>query len=224
MGHVSVRTRVVIADDQPLIREGVARVLSAQHDLEVAGVATDGIEAVELVAEATPDVALLDIRMPRLDGIEATRRILSGEHDATPRILIMTTFNLDAYVYEALRAGASGFLLKDARPAKLLDAVRTVARGEALIDPGATRALIGEFGRRIRPPLADQRAAATLTAREREVLKLLADGRSNAEIADALVVTRETVKTYVSRLLLKLGLRDRVQAVVYAYRAGLVDD
>ncbi|MGA0567727.1 response regulator [Rathayibacter sp. KR2-224] len=221
---MSARTRVVIADDQPLIREGVARVLSAQHDLEVAGVATDGIEAVELVAEATPDVALLDIRMPRLDGIEATRRILSGEHDATPRILIMTTFNLDAYVYEALRAGASGFLLKDARPAKLLDAVRTVARGEALIDPGATRALIGEFGTRIRPPLADQRAAATLTAREREVLRLLPDGRSNAEIADALVVTRETVKTYVSRLLLKLGLRDRVQAVVYAYRAGLVDD
>ncbi|GAB3611280.1 response regulator transcription factor [Humibacter ginsengiterrae] len=222
MELVNARTRIVLADDQPLIREGVSRVLGSQPDLELVGTASDGLEAVALVNEHRPDVALLDIRMPRLDGIEATRRILSVEN--APRILIMTTFNLDSYVYEALRAGASGFLLKDARPDKLLDAVRTVARGEALIDPAATRALIGEFGTRIRPPLSDARAAAGLTNRELEVLKLLADGRSNAEIADALIVTRETVKTYVSRLLLKLGLRDRVQAVVYAYRTGLVED
>jgi DNA-binding NarL/FixJ family response regulator len=217
-------TTVVVADDQPLIREGLARVLNSQPDLEVVGQAVDGIQAVELVAERAPDVAILDVRMPGLDGIEATRRILADAGEHASRILVITTFNLDAYVYEALRAGASGFLLKDAGAVKLLDAVRTVARGEALIDPAATRALIGEFGARIRPPLADRRAAAALTSRERDVLALLAKGSSNAEIAEALVVTRETVKTYVSRLLVKLGLRDRVQAVVFAYRAGLVDD
>lgn len=212
--------RVIIADDQTLVRDGFARVIGSQPDFDVVGTAEDGRAAVELAALVQPDLVVMDVRMPRLDGITATAEIIAASKKP-PRVLVVTTFNLDSYVYDALRAGASGFLLKDTRPEALLEALRTIARGDALIDPAATRALIGAFGDRIRPAFADDGALETLTARESETLALLAEGMSNAEIAEAMTVGVETAKTYVSRVLIKLGLRDRVQAVVYAHRVGI---
>jgi DNA-binding NarL/FixJ family response regulator len=219
--------RIAIIDDQLLVRDGFARVVRAQHDMELVGIGATGRDAVSIARTQAPDVMVMDIRMPILDGIAATREILGagfGSATRPPRILIVTTFNLDEYVFDALRAGASGFLLKDATPASLVDAIRTVARGDALVDPAVTRSLIGAYAARLRPRTESADSAVTLTPREREVLRLLAQGMSNAEIAAALVVTRETAKTYVSRVLLKLGVRDRVQAVVYAYRSGIADE
>jgi DNA-binding NarL/FixJ family response regulator len=218
---VSAPIRVLVCDDQALIRTGFATIIDAQDDLSVVGECGDGRAAVDLAASLRPDVVVMDVRMPVLDGIEATRR-LAGAGVADPvKVLVVTTFNLDEYVYEALRAGASGFLLKDAPPAHLLNGIRTVASGAALLDPEVTRQLVGRFASRIRP--ADHTPAdAVLTPRELEVLRLIANGLSNGEIAVTLVISQETVKTYVSRILAKLGLRDRVQAVVYAYRQGLV--
>ena len=215
--------RVAIVDDQQIVVEAFVRVLKSREEFSVVATGNTGYDAVTIAETGGVDVIVMDIRMPGLDGIGATRRIL-GAGPRAPRILMVTTFNLDSYVYEALRAGASGFLLKDAPPHDLVTAVRTVARGDAMVDPSVTRALIGSHARRIRPPAEPVEALAMLTKREHEVLRLLAAGMSNAEIADHLVVTRETVKTYVSHLLSKLGLRDRVQAVVLAYRAGIVDD
>lgn len=216
----SVARRVIIADDQLLVRDAFSRVIASQPDFDVVGVAEDGREAVELAGQLRPDLMVMDVRMPRLDGIAATAEILAASAQP-PRVLVVTTFNLDSYVYDALKAGASGFLLKDARPEVLLEALRTIARGDALIDPAATRALIGAFGDRIRPAFIDDGPLRTLTTREHETLTLLAEGLSNAEIAEAMTVGSETAKTYVSRVLLKLGLRDRVQAVVFAHRAGI---
>jgi DNA-binding NarL/FixJ family response regulator len=219
--------RVAIVDDQQLVRDGFARVVRAQDDMELVGLGATGRDAVDIALEHAPDVVVMDIRMPILDGIAATREILGagfGGATRTPRILIVTTFNLDEYVFDALRAGASGFLLKDATPGQLVDAIRTVARGDALVDPAVTRALIGAYADRLRPRTESADSAETLTPREREVLRLLAQGMSNIEIAAVLFVTRETAKTYVSRILLKLGVRDRVQAVVYAYRSGIADE
>ena len=206
--------RIVVADDHEVVRSGYAALLDTQPDFSVAGTATDGDQAVRLCHEHQPDVVLMDVRMPTMDGIEATRRI-NG-----PRVLILTTFDLDEYVYDALRAGASGFLLKDVTAERLFDAVRVIAAGEALLAPTVTRRLIGEFARlrpQPRPP-----ELASLTPRETEVLRLVAEGLSNPEIGRRLVVTEETVKTHVSRMLGKLGLRDRTQAVVAAYESGLV--
>jgi DNA-binding NarL/FixJ family response regulator len=219
--------RVLICEDQALVRAGYATIFAAQPDMQVVGEAADGVAAVQAATALRPDVAVMDVRMPLLDGIEATRR-LAGPGAADPvKILVVTTFNVDEYVYEALRAGASGFLLKDAPPAELINGIRTVARGESLLAPVVTRALIGRFADRVRPladPAGNTRAAlAQLSPREAEVLTLIARGLSNAEIAAELVLSAETVKTYVSRLLTKLDLRDRVQAVVLAYRTGLVD-
>jgi len=212
--------RVVIADDQQIVREGFAALLGTQDDFQVAGTAADGEEAVELCRAELPDVVLMDVRMPRLDGIEATRRLAGGGD--RPRVLILTTFDLDEYVYDALAAGASGFVLKDVAAERLFDAVRVVAAGDALLAPAVTRRLIAEFAR-LRPRLPAQPVRlAELTPRETEVLRLVAEGLSNGEIADRLVVTRETVKTHVSHVLAKLGLRDRSQAVVVAYESGLV--
>ncbi|MEW1973686.1 response regulator transcription factor [Microbacterium profundi] len=216
--------RVVVCDDQDLVRSGFVTILDAQSDLEVVGEASDGQTAIRLVEQEKPDVVVMDIRMPRMDGIEATRRIAGPGVDDPARVLIVTTFNLDALVFDALRAGASGFLLKDARPAELLDAVRTVASGESLLSPAVTRALIGRYAERVRPVHRDRSELDSLTAREHEVLVLIADGLSNAEIALRLVISHETVKTYVSRILSKLSLRDRVQAVVLAHRLGIVRD
>ncbi|MFJ4046114.1 response regulator [Microbacterium sp. NPDC089987] len=213
--------RVVVCDDQDLIRAGFVTIIDAQPDLVVVGEATNGIDAVKLVERERPDVVVMDIRMPLLDGIEATRRIAGPDAEIAARVLVVTTFSLDSLVYDALRAGASGFLLKDARPAELTAAIRTVAAGESLLDPAVTRALIGRYGERLRPSESDSTTFDALTARERDVLVLLADGQSNAEIAAQLVISHETVKTYVSRILMKLGVRDRVQAVVLAHRAGL---
>ncbi|HWU07658.1 MAG TPA: response regulator transcription factor [Streptomyces sp.] len=213
--------RVLICDDQVLIRTGLATIVDAQPDLEVAGECGDGQTAVELAGKVHPDVVVMDIRMPVLDGIAATR-LLAGAGVRHPvKVLVVTTFNLDEYVYEALRAGASGFLLKDAPPDRLLHGIRTVAAGAALLDPEVTRQLVGRYAARIRPA-DDHGPGIPLTPRELEVLRLIADGLSNNEIAASLVISRETVKTFVSRILTKLGLRDRVQAVVYAYRQGLV--
>jgi DNA-binding NarL/FixJ family response regulator len=215
-----VSIRVLIADDQALVRAGFRKILEADSDLEVVAEAVDGLEAVEKAQRLAPDVVLMDIRMPNLDGLEATRRLLGAR--AETRVLILTTFGLDEYVYEALRAGASGFLLKDAPPEDLLAAVRVIARGDALLDPAITRAVIAEFARRpVRSELA--RSLEDLTPREREVLELLARGLSNAEIAQRFVVSDGTVKTHVASVLRKLGLRDRVQAVIYAYESGLVE-
>ncbi|MFS0700613.1 response regulator [Cellulomonas sp. 179-A 4D5 NHS] len=211
--------RVLVCDDQALIRTGFATIIGAQPDLEVVGECGDGRAAVDLAGRLQPDVVVMDVRMPVLDGIEATR-LLAGAGVARPvKVLVVTTFNLDEYVYEALRAGASGFLLKDAPPAQLLHGIRTVASGAALLAPEVTRRLVGRYAGRIRPPETPPDTA--LTPRELEVLRLLADGLSNSEIAATLVISPETVKTYVSRILTKLDLRDRVQAVVYAYRRGL---
>jgi DNA-binding NarL/FixJ family response regulator len=212
--------RVVVADDQLLVRMGMVTIIDAQPDLTVVGECGDGESVVALAAKLRPDVVVMDVRMPRLDGIEATRRIAGAGVPDPVKVLVVTTFNLDEYVYEALRAGASGFLLKDAPPDRLLHGIRTVAIGASLLDPEVTRTLVGRYASRIRP--ADAPPHGRLTPRELEVLRLLADGRSNSEIAATLTISPETVKTFVSRILTKLGLRDRVQAVVYAYRNGLV--
>ncbi|MFF5147223.1 response regulator [Streptomyces sp. NPDC013157] len=214
--------RVVIADDQQMVRQGFTVLLNAQPGIEVVGQAVDGLDAVAKVAELAPDVVLMDIRMPELGGIEATRRIV-GERPHI-KVLVLTTFDLDEYVYEALRSGASGFLLKDASADKLAEAVRVVAAGDALLAPGITRRLITQFsqldGGGVRAPLKER--VADLTERETEVLTLIAQGLSNAEIAERLVVAEQTVKTHVGRILVKLGLRDRTQAAVFAYESGLV--
>ncbi|MFD7973703.1 response regulator [Streptomyces clavifer] len=214
--------RVLIADDQMMVRQGFTVLLNAEPGIEVVGQAVDGLDAVGKVAELAPDVVLMDIRMPRLGGIDATRSI-TGAPGSTVRVLVLTTFDLDEYVYEALRAGASGFLLKDASAAELARAVRVVAAGDALLAPNITKRLIAEFSRVSSAPRAPGRdRVGDLTGRETEVLSLVAQGLSNAEIAGRLVVAEQTVKTHVSRILVKLGLRDRTQAAVYAYESGLV--
>ncbi|MEU0118404.1 response regulator transcription factor [Streptomyces bobili] len=213
--------RVLIADDQQMVRQGFTVLLNAQPDIEVIGQAVDGLDAVAQVAALAPDVVLMDIRMPELGGIEATRRITVATPDI--KVLVLTTFDLDEYVYEALRAGASGFLLKDASADQLAEAVRVVAAGDALLAPGITRKLIAEFSRLDGTPRAPQKErVGDLTERETEVLTLIAQGLSNAEIARHLVVAEQTVKTHVGRILVKLGLRDRTQAAVFAYESGLV--
>jgi DNA-binding NarL/FixJ family response regulator len=213
--------RIVVADDHEVVRAGFAALLETQPDFTVVGTASDGAEAVKISRELQPDVVLMDVRMPGTDGIEATRQ-LTGTGANGPHVIILTTFDLDEYVYDALCAGASGFLLKDVTGERLFDAVRVVAAGEALLAPAVTRRLISEFAR-LRPTApAPPAAVAELTPRETEVLRLLAEGLSNPEIADRLVITEETVKTHVSRVLHKLALRDRAQAVVLAYESGLV--
>jgi DNA-binding NarL/FixJ family response regulator len=218
---MSAPVRVVICDDQALIRTGLATIVDAQPDLEVVGECGDGQAGVDLARELRPDVVVMDIRMPVLDGLEATRLLAGAGVQHPVKVLVVTTFNLDEYVYEALRAGASGFLLKDAPPDRLLHGIRTVAMGAALLDPDVTRRLVGRYAARIRPAEGTVREIP-LTPREMEVLRLIADGLSNSEIAASLVISPETVKTFVSRILTKLDLRDRVQAVVFAYRHGLV--
>ncbi|NUT52120.1 MAG: response regulator transcription factor [Saccharothrix sp.] len=212
--------RVVVADDQVLVRTGFRMILSADG-IEVVGEATNGVEAVEAVRRTVPDVVLMDIRMPELDGLEATRRILTGG-DADPRVIILTTFDLDHYVYAALAAGASGFLLKDVTPEHLVASVRMVRSGDALLAPAITRRLVERFASRGADTAAAHRDLAALTPRELEVLRMLARGLSNAELAGELHLSEATVKTHVARILAKLGLRDRVQAVVVAYETGLV--
>lgn len=217
--------RVLIADDQGMVRTGFSVFLSAQPDIEVVGEAADGAEAVRKAAELGPDVILMDVRMPLLDGLSATRQILGdppGGEVEPPKILVLTTFDLDDYVYEALRAGASGFLLKDASAGQLAEAVRIVARGDALLAPGVTKRLISEFARLGAPRSPTRASLEQLTERETEVLALVAQGLSNAEIAAHLVLSEQTVKTHVGRILAKLRLRDRPQAIVYAYETGLV--
>jgi len=214
--------RVLIVDDQSLVRAGFRMILEAEGDVEVVGEASDGAEALEAAAEHSPDVILMDVRMPNVDGLEATRRLLEGRSEG-PRILILTTFDLDEYVWEALHAGASGFLLKDTPPEQLVDAIRVVAAGDALLAPAITRRVIEEFVSR--PPASARRPAPgldELTARELEMLRYVARGLSNAEIAEAAFVSETTVKTHVAHILMKLRLRDRVQAVVYAYEHGIV--
>jgi DNA-binding NarL/FixJ family response regulator len=213
--------RILVADDHEVVRSGFAELLDTQPDLAVVGTASNGREAVRLGRELGPDVVLMDIRMPGMDGIEATRQ-LTRHAAGTPRVLVLTTFDLDEYVYDALRAGASGFLLKDVTAERLIDAVRIIAAGDALLAPGITRRLISEFAQRPATTPKPPAALDELTPREAEVLQLLAAGLSNSEIAATLVITDETVKTHVSRILTKLGLRDRTQAVVLAYESGLV--
>ncbi len=213
-------TRLLIADDQALVRGAFQLLLDSAPDLEVVGQAANGAEAVELAAELAPDVVLMDIRMPVMDGLEATKRILADQPQT--RVLVLTTFDLDEYVYSALRSGASGFLLKDAMPDELINAVRVVAAGEALLSPRATRLLVAEFAARPGPDRPAPAALATLTDRERDVLRLIADGLSNAEICAHLVISAGTTKTHIGHLLAKLGARDRAQLVVIAYQSGLV--
>ncbi|GGP03307.1 response regulator transcription factor [Nonomuraea glycinis] len=216
--------RLLICEDQELVRAGYTTIFSSQPDMEVIGEAADGRAAIEAARRLRPDVIVMDIRMPIIDGIEATRQ-LAGPGLATPaKILVVTTFNVDVYVYEALKAGASGFLLKDAAPAELIKGVRTIARGDSLLAPAVTRTLIGRHAEHLRPTTlqAREEVVRALTARELEVLEQIAAGRTNAEIAAELFITIETVKTYVSRILMKLDLRDRVQAVILAFRVGLV--
>ena len=213
--------RILIVDDQALVRGGFRLILDAQKDMQVVGEAEDGRDAIEQARALAPDVVLMDIRMPVLDGIEATRRML-GDDAGAPRVLILTTFDADRYVYDAMKAGASGFLLKDVRPEQLADAVRVVAGGDALLAPVITRRLVEEFVRRPAPGSHAPDELAELTDRELDVLKLVAHGRSNAEIGSTLFVTEATVKTHVTHILAKLRLRDRVQAVVFAYECGLV--
>jgi DNA-binding NarL/FixJ family response regulator len=212
--------RVLIADDQALVRAGFRMILEAEIDIEVVGEAVDGDEAVRMARECTPDVVLMDIRMPNLDGLEATRQIVRGEEG--PRVLVLTTFDLNEYVYEALRAGASGFLLKDAPAEQLVAGIHIVAGGEALLAPSITRRVIEQFAQAPPTVVEPPQSLAELTPRELEVFKLVARGLSNAEIAEELVVSDTTVKTHVARVLMKLGLRDRVQAVVLAYESGVV--
>jgi DNA-binding NarL/FixJ family response regulator len=210
---------VLLADDQALVRSGFRLILEAREDIEVVGEASDGAEAVELAQSLNPDVILMDVRMPKLDGVEATRRLTAAGSSA--RVVILTTFDLDEYVHEAIRAGASGFLLKDVEPVQLVEAVRVIAAGEALLAPSVTRRLLDRFARSL-PEDKPPPSLEALTARELEILRLVAAGLSNAEIAEQLVVSEATVKTHVSSILRKLRLRDRVQAVVLAYDAGLV--
>jgi len=218
---MSAPIRVLIADDQPMVRAGLRMILELEPDIDIVGEAADGNEAVAVAAATEPDVILMDVRMPNLDGLEATRRIVGSREDG-PRVLILTTFDLDVYVYEALASGASGFVLKDIEPEKLVDAIRVIANGEALLSPTVTKKLIEEFVRRppdvVRP---SPRELEQLTAREAEIMALVARGLSNAEIAAQAFVSEPTVKTHVARILMKLGLRDRVQVVVYAYEHGL---
>jgi DNA-binding NarL/FixJ family response regulator len=213
--------RVLIADDESLVRGGFAMILGAHDDIEVVGEATDGAEAVELAKSLRPDVVLMDIRMPGIDGLQATKRLLT-DVPSPPRVLILTTFDLDEYVYEAMKVGASAFLLKTAPANQLAEAVRAVARGDALLSPVITKRLIEEYVRRPPPGETVPPRFDSLTDRELEVLRLVATGLSNAEIAESLYVSDTTVKTHVNRLLSKLGLRDRVQAVVLAYESGFV--
>jgi len=227
-----VTIRIVLADDQALLRKGFRMILEAEDDLEIVGEAADGADAVRLVELYKPDLVLMDVRMPVLDGIQATRAISESTPGAETRVLILTTFDLDEYAFGALRAGASGFLLKDVPPTELVAAIRTVARGDAVVSPRITRRLLEEYAHTL-PDLsegagggaagaAEQGPLAQLTEREREVLLAVADGLSNAEIAERLFVSEATVKSHVGRLLAKLGLRDRVQAVVFAFQSGLV--
>jgi DNA-binding NarL/FixJ family response regulator len=214
--------RVLIVDDQSLVRAGFRMILEAEEDIEVLGEAADGAEALDAARQLSPDVILMDVRMPVVDGLDATRRLLEGKQEG-PRVLILTTFDLDEYVYEALRVGASGFLLKDTPPEQLVDAIRVVSNGDALLSPVITRRVIEEFVRR--PPDSLRKPAAELeelTARELEMLRYLARGLSNAEIAREASVSETTVKTHIAHILLKLRLRDRVQAVVFAYENGVV--
>ena len=215
-------TTVLLCDDQALVRVGLRKILDAEPEITVVGEAADGEDAIAEARRQRPDLVLMDIRMPVLDGIEATRRIVRAQ--PATRVMILTTFGLDEYVYEALRAGASGFMLKDAPPEEIAAAVRIVAAGEALLAPAVTRAVIEELARREPPPPPLRRpvALAELTPREREVFELLARGHSNAEICEQLVVSEATTKTHVARVLQKLGLRDRIQAVIYAYESGIV--
>jgi DNA-binding NarL/FixJ family response regulator len=215
-----VTISVVVADDQGMVRSGFTVLLNAQPDIEVIGEAVNGQEAIARAGELHPDVILMDVRMPVLDGLQATRAITALANP--PKVLVLTTFDLDDYVYEALRSGASGFLLKDASARELAEAVRLVAAGDALLAPGVTRRLIAEFARMGAPRGPSRKQLDGLTERESEVLALVARGMSNAEIASGLVVAEQTVKTHVSRILMKLGLRDRTQAVVLAYETGLV--
>ncbi|SEG97804.1 DNA-binding response regulator, NarL/FixJ family, contains REC and HTH domains [Nonomuraea solani] len=216
--------KVLICEDQELVRTGYLTIFSAQPDMDVVGEAADGRAAVEEARRLRPDVVVMDIRMPILDGIEATRQLAGPGAEAPAKVLVVTTFNVDEYVYEALKAGAGGFLLKDAPPAELVNGVRTIARGDSLLAPAVTRTLIGRFADRLRPSdrPAREKVVRALTPRELEVLEQIAAGLSNVEIAAKLFITTETVKTYVSRILTKLHLRDRVQAVVLAYQVGLV--
>jgi DNA-binding NarL/FixJ family response regulator len=214
--------RVLIVDDQALVRTGFRMILEAEEDIDVVGEAADGVEAITEARRLEPDVVLMDVRMPELDGIEATRRLLANGGAGDTKVVMLTTFDMDEYVFDALRAGASGFLLKDVPPERLIDGIRNVANGDALLAPSVTRRLIEEFvrsGPMNAPPPA---ALGELTARELEVLQLIARGLSNAEIAKELFVSETTVKTHVAHVLMKLGLRDRVQAVVLAYEAGVV--
>jgi DNA-binding NarL/FixJ family response regulator len=214
-------TRVLLADDQELMRMGFRMVMDTQPDLEIVGEASNGAEAVEVTRNIAPDVVLMDVRMPELDGVEATRQIVGSKSRA--RIIILTTFDLDEYVYAALRAGASGFLLKDAPPGDLLSAIRAVASGDAVVAPSVTRRLLSSYAHRLpAPAVAEDERMELLTAREREVLLEVARSLSNAEIAERLVLSEATVKSHVGRILAKLDLRDRVQIVVFAYETGLI--
>jgi DNA-binding NarL/FixJ family response regulator len=214
--------RVLLVDDQALIRAGFRMILDAEQDMEVVGECADGTQAVDSARRLTPDVVLMDIRMPEMDGIEATRRI-SAAGEGAPRVLMLTTFDLDEYVYDALRGGASGFLLKDVPAEQLVDGIRVVAQGDALLAPSVTKRLIQEFSRGAPTQQGERAEIAELTPRELQVFKLIARGMSNAEIAAELVVSETTVKTHVARVLMKLGVRDRVQAVVLAYESGVVE-
>lgn len=216
---------VLVVDDQAMVRAGFAALLDAHDGIRVAGQAADGDEAVSLSARLDPDVILMDVRMPRLDGIEATKRILGSSYPAghVPRILMLTTFDIDDYVYDALQAGASGFLLKDALPEELVHAVRVIAAGEALLAPSVTRRLISRFAAQKPRESRSSALLADLTDREREVLVLMGQGRSNSEIAASLFIAEQTVKTHVGKVLAKIGARDRVQAVIFAYDTGLVE-
>jgi DNA-binding NarL/FixJ family response regulator len=217
-----VSIRLLIVDDQELVRTGFRLFLETQDDLEVVGEAGDGEEAIELARELRPDVILMDIRMPRMDGVEATARLTAAGIEPPPRVLVLTTFDLDEYVFGALRAGAAGFLLKDAPRERLVEAIHVVHAGEALLSPSITRRLVADFAARTDPLEQPTAVLEELTPREREVLVLVARGLSNDEIAERLVVTQATVKSHVGSVLMKLGLRDRVQAVVFAYEHGIV--
>ena len=215
-------TRVLVVDDEALLRTAFSSLIDAEDDLEVVGQAADGREAVEIAARLGPDVVVMDVRMPVMDGIEATRQVTAGQGTGVPRVLILTTFDLDEYVFEALRAGASGFALKSRPLEELLTAIRTVAAGEALLAPSVTRRLIAHFAHRAPAPPRAAAGLAELTEREREVLALVARGLSNAELAGTLCVSLPTAKTHVSRILTKLGARDRTQLVILAYESGIV--